>query len=187
LSNIVEISLDICGKFLKLSADLWVRIDEFFDILLDDLVVSGNLLELFVVHVEFPHFETLSINLKSLLDFKVESLHLCDDGLDLSLIFLVLEHLSGLLKSLGELGNLSVEHLFELFSFSFDHWVGVVELLDLLTEFFILSFDLLELLVVHRDGPHRLGLWGEDLARGADGTSEKHHDCVFHFFLVFVF
>lgn len=183
VSNILEISFDLFTELLELKVDLWVSFNEFLDILLDGLIVGSDFLELLIVHVEFPHLEALSVPFESLLDFGVESLHLSTDGLELSLIFWVVEHGTGLSKSTLDLNHLLVEDFLELLTFELDFWVRVVEFLHVFAEGLIFSFELLELLVVHGDGPQGLLFWGEDLAGGADGSSDEHHDCKFHFCL----
>lgn len=180
LTNLLEFSLDFGGELLKFLADLWVRMDELVDILFNHLVIMDDLLEFLVVHGNLPHFETFGVPSEGLLDLKVESLHLLADFLELLLIFWVFEHLAGLFKSDNEFVNLLVEDLNELLGFGLDLWVRVVELLHVFTEGLVLSDDLLVLIVVHGGGPHRLGLWGDDLAGGADGTSDEHHDGEFH-------
>lgn len=189
LADFMELSFDFFGKLLKFLADLWVLIDELVDILLNDFVVGNDLLVFFVVHGKLPHFETLSVPFEGSLDLKVESLHFGNDLFKLFFIFWGIEHLAGLLKSNLELAHLVVEDLDELLGFLLDLWVIIVEFLHLLSELLVLSGDLLVLIVVHGDGPQRLGgLWGfHDLAGGADGTSDEHHDCKFHFVRVCCF
>jgi len=183
LSDILEISFDLFSECSEFVVDLWVSSDEFFDILLDGFIVGSDFLELLIVHVEFPHLEALSVPFESFLDFEVESLHLSTNSLEFSFILWAVEHGTGLSKSSLDLNHLLVEDFLELLTFDLDTWVRVIEFLHVFAEGLILSFELLELLVVHGDGPQGLLFWGEDLAGGADGSSDEHHDCKFHFCL----
>lgn len=111
LANLLELSMDLSGKYLELRLNLWTRTDEFSDISSNSLLVSSDCLELLVFHVKVPHSETLIVPFESLLDFMAKSLHLSSDFVDASLVLWVIEQLSGLLKSELEFFHRFLAHL----------------------------------------------------------------------------
>ena len=103
--------MDFSGEYLELRPNFWTRTDEFSDISSNSLLVSSICQELLVLYVKVPHSETMIVLFESLLDFMAKSLHLSSDFVDASLVFWVIEQLSGLLKSELEFFHRFLAHL----------------------------------------------------------------------------
>jgi len=172
LTNISKFDHDVVLEILEFSLNLLVSSNEFLDVTTftpNLFVISSMLLVLIVVHVEFPHLETLVIELEIFLESSIKSSAFLSNSLELSFIFWVAEHLCGLSTSSSDLLELVVEILSEIHELSMDFSVLFDEKLPVMLDFCVISGNLLEFFVIHGEGPVLLV---EDLF-GRSGSEEK--------------
>jgi len=97
LDDVLHFDGEIVLEVVEFGLDSLVVGNKLLPVVINLLVIAGDLLELIVVHVEFPHFETLVVEIKVSFHLSSECMLLLADGFELGLVLWLTEEGSSLL------------------------------------------------------------------------------------------